>query len=354
MPLQIEYAALDAMCLLMLLDNMITCAPAQFSSQNPDTTAQLASKQYSDTNSPYAPAIAAEAGRLAENSASISSLDGLSQRGTCVPRQQSVACQTHHLPNPALHQTAGSPEMCVGTIQGTSGTNHGGSQQPANNTADASTSGTNHGGSQQPANNTADASTSGTNHGGSQQLGNNTAASASSSTVQLSTGATVGISIPAADQSAATLGQQADNRKDDAYLSNSHTGHHAAIQQAVEHWACRLEMSQAGKAAKPRARRHLSRRQRAHIRHAVEQQNQIDDVAGAHRSFRHSYDLSSPIRLCVSSVAWRWLAKEPCITHLQNRNELPVSTKRESLLQGLLCLCHGRTIPVSHVSYVTS
>ena len=302
MPLQIEYAALDAMCLLMLLDNMITCAPAQFSTQNPDTTAQLASEQYSDTNSPYAPAIAAEAGRLADKSASISSLDGLSQRGTCVPRQQSVACQTHHLPTPprALHQTADSPEMCVGTIQGTSGTNHGGSQQPANNTADASTSGTNHGGSQQPANNTADAS-------------------ASSSALRPSTGATVGISIPAADQSAATLGQLADNRKGDAYLSNSHTGHHAAIQQAVEHWACRLEMSQAGKAAKPRARRHLSRRQRAHIRHAVEQQNQIDDVAGAYGSFRHSYDLSSPLHLCVSSVGWGWLATAPCITHLQNR-----------------------------------
>lgn len=56
--------------------------------------------------------------------------------------------------------------------------------------------------------------------------------------------------------------------------------HQAAIQQAVEHWACRLEMSGAGKASKPRAKRHLSRRQRAHIRHAVEQQNQIDDAAG--------------------------------------------------------------------------
>ena len=300
MPLQIEYAALDAMCLLMLLDNMITCAPAQLSTQNPDTTAQLASEQYSDTNSPCAPAIAAEAGRLADKSASISSLDGLSQGGTCVPGQQTVACQTHHLPNPALQQTAGSPEMHVDTIPGTSGTNHGGSKQPANNTADVSTSGTNHGGSQQPANNTADAS-------------------ASSSTLQLSTGATVGISIPAADRSAATLGQLADNRKDDAYLSNSHAGHHAAIQQAVEHWACRLEMSQAGKAAKPRARRHLSRRQRAHIRHAVEQQNQIDDVAGVHASFTHSYDPSSPIHLCVCSVGWGWLATQPCIMHLQNR-----------------------------------
>ena len=56
--------------------------------------------------------------------------------------------------------------------------------------------------------------------------------------------------------------------------------HQAAILQAIEHWACRLEMSAAGKASKPRARRHLSRRQRAHIRHAMEQQNQIDDAAG--------------------------------------------------------------------------
>ena len=58
------------------------------------------------------------------------------------------------------------------------------------------------------------------------------------------------------------------------------SGHQAAILQAIEHWACRLEMSAAGKASKPRARRHLSRRQRAHIRHAMEQQNQIDDTAG--------------------------------------------------------------------------
>ena len=58
------------------------------------------------------------------------------------------------------------------------------------------------------------------------------------------------------------------------------SGHQAAILQAIERWACRLEVSAAGKASKPRARRHLSRRQRAHIRHAMEQQNQIDDAAG--------------------------------------------------------------------------
>ena len=65
------------------------------------------------------------------------------------------------------------------------------------------------------------------------------------------------------------------------------TAHQAAIQQAVQHWACRLEVCPAGRAAKPRGRRHLSRRQRAHMRHAVEQQNQIDDAAGMHQVPHH-------------------------------------------------------------------
>lgn len=94
-------------------------------------------------------------------------------------------------------------------------------------------------------------------------------------------------SAPTAASAAATLGGESFAASGQAAGGKEHddksvSPHQAAIQQAVEHWACRLEMSPAGKAAKPKAKRHLSRRQRAHIRHAVEQQNQIDDVAGEH------------------------------------------------------------------------
>ena len=82
-------------------------------------------------------------------------------------------------------------------------------------------------------------------------------------------------------------------------LWQDQSGHQAAILQAIEHWACRLEMSAAGKASKPRARRHLSRRQRAHIRHAMEQQNQIDDAAG------QPLCMSSSGRETASSVVGR-------------------------------------------------
>ena len=79
--------------------------------------------------------------------------------------------------------------------------------------------------------------------------------------------------------------------------------HQAAIQQAVEHWACRLEMAAEGKASKPRARRHLSRRQRAHNRHAVEQQNQIDHAAGepALRAHAMQPDVTDPPACCMLS-----------------------------------------------------
>lgn len=55
--------------------------------------------------------------------------------------------------------------------------------------------------------------------------------------------------------------------------------HRAAMDEAAQLWGCRLEVM--AERAKPKARRHMSRRQRAHIRHAAEAENQIDDVTGA-------------------------------------------------------------------------
>lgn len=111
--------------------------------------------------------------------------------------------------------------------------------------------------------------------------------------------------LAAADaQQASKLPQQLCLEQSEGHEQSEQTVHQAAIKRAMAHWACRLEMSSAGKGSKPRAKRHLSRRQRAHIRHAMEQQNQIDEAAGqplcsGYPSFRPEMSLPTVLRVLI-------------------------------------------------------
>lgn len=225
---QVEYAALDALCLLMLLDNMIACAPPQQSTQNAPSLAETNTAQPSESDDQQT---SVDAVLPSMSRHKLSSLDGAASGQPAAPSQQQVdGHNVSETPQDAL-QTASMSNSCAEAHLGTADTR----DSTSHKAPDAS----------------------------NKSLGSITEEAA------------------AADSSGSASGPSADQTGDQR-SAGLQTYHEAAIQQAVEHWACRLEMTPAGKAARPKAKRHLSRRQRAHIRHAVEQQNQIDDVAGEH------------------------------------------------------------------------
>lgn len=203
--LQIEYAALDAVCLLMLLDNFMACAPAHLSSQTPTPAAE-----------PRTAAV--QTRRTAVASADCTVL-------SCSDADKASG-------NGDVDDDADSDDACADACLTASST--GSRQHPPRD---------------EP-------------HSGA-------------------------LGAPGAQPTAALAaahGQQASKAPQQLCLEQSEehdqSEHQAAVRQAMAHWACRLEMSSAGKGSKPRAKRHLSRRQRAHNRHAMEQQNQIDEAAG--------------------------------------------------------------------------
>lgn len=224
---QVEYAALDALCLLMLLDEMVACAPPQQSTQNAPSLAQTNTAQPSEIDNQEA---SVDAAMPSMSHHKLPSLDGAESGQPAAPIQQQIdAHNVSEISHNALHTASMSnrgAEAHLGTTDVRDSVGH--------KVPDAS----------------------------KRTLGSTTEEAA------------------AADSSGPASGPSADQTEDQK-SAGLQTSHEAVIQQAVEHWACRLEMTPAGKAAKPKAKRHLSRRQRAHIRHAVEQQNQIDDVAGA-------------------------------------------------------------------------
>ena len=226
---QVEYAALDALCLLMLLDEMVACAPPQQSTQNAPSVAQTNTAQPSESDNQEA---SVDAAMPSMSHHKLPSLDGAESGQPAAPIQQQIdAHNVSESSHNALHTASMSnrgAEAHLGTTDVRDSVSH--------KVPDAS----------------------------KRTLGSTTEEAA------------------AADSSGPASGPSADQTEDQK-SAGLQTSHEAVIQQAVEHWACRLEMTPAGKAAKPKARRHLSRRQRAHIRHAVEQQNQIDDVAGEHQ-----------------------------------------------------------------------
>ena len=215
----------------MLLDNMIACAPPQHSTQNAPSVAEANTTQLSESDDQQASVDAAVASTSHHKP---SSLDGAASRQPAAHLQlhQTDACNVSESSHDALH-TASMSNRCAEAHLGATDM-----RDSMNQPSDAT--------NQSPGSTTEEA-------------------------------AGVGSSRSASGPSA--------NQTRDQTSAGLQTSHEAAIQQAVEHWACRLEMAPAGKAAKPKAKRHLSRRQRAHIRHAVEQQNQIDDVAGEHQLF---------------------------------------------------------------------
>ncbi len=226
--MQKEYAALDAVCLLMLLDNMIACAPPERSTQMPDSTAKPIQGQHPETGCLQAPDAAVRDTPLRHEASTTTGSNSSCSGRAAASRPQLGIIATHG---------QDSSDQCVHTSCVAAVPDAAGPELLSDTTADRTSD-----------------------------------ASASSKSVYQSTVA-CDHTAAAVERIALPSGQSADSQQEC-------TPHQTAIQQAAKHWACRLEMSQAGKAAKPRARRHLSRRQRAHIRHAVEQQNQIDDVAG--------------------------------------------------------------------------
>lgn len=217
--LQIEYAALDAACLLMLLDSFMACAPPHLSTQTANPTAEPTTAQ---THSPAAagavctlrPCLDAAKASGSGDEHEDEDVDGDARADACPIA--SGRCSSQHPSRNGLHSdapavTGGSPPTAA----------PGDGPSPT-------------------------------------ALGVSPAA------------AVGGVNAQQAGRVPQQLPQEQVEQSE----------HQAAVKQAMEHWACRLEMSSAGKGSKPRARRHLSRRQRAHIRHAMEQQNQIDNAAG--------------------------------------------------------------------------
>ncbi len=225
---QVEYAALDALCLLMLLNNMIACAPPQQSTQNAPSLAETNTAQPSESDNQQT---SVDTAMPSMSHHKLSPLDGAASDQPDAPLQQRInGHNVSESSHDALH-TASMSNRCAEAHLGTIDM-----RDSVDQASDVP--------NQSPA-----------------------------STPEEAAGA---------DSSRSASGPSADQAEDQK-SAGLQTCHEAAIQQAVEHWACRLEMTPAGKAAKPKAKRHLSRRQRAHIRHAVEQQNQIDDVAGEHQ-----------------------------------------------------------------------
>ena len=254
--MQTSYAALDALCLLMLLDNMISCAPPQVSTQDPTPSYESAVISHACQQS---------AGLSARLASSKQHTRGSKQEeagtGSTQPQGNATAAQAFSQ-NPAKSRTHSARQRGETASQNSGGT----SQSPGNATTTQSTPGA----QQQhtiPANRSQE-------HQQIQASATQSAVSAQQSTAAAAQSVENGLQCQDAESADEAI--QQPSRAAAAQPSE----HQEAIQQAVEHWACRLEMAAQGRANKPRAKRHLSRRQRAHIRHAVEQQNQIDGPAG--------------------------------------------------------------------------
>ena len=201
---QVEYGALDAVCLLMLLDNFMACTPSHLNTQTPSkppAESKTAAAQTHSTAAASADCTLTAHADADKASGSGSNSDDAQDVCSDASPSASSRCRSQHPSRDEPHSGAAAPA------------------------------------------------------GGSP------------------TAAMAGASAQQASSQAQQSGQEQSGH-------DGQTAHQAAVKQAMEHWGCRLEMSSAGKASKPRARRHLSRRQRAHIRHAMEQQNQIDDAAG--------------------------------------------------------------------------
>ena len=287
---QIDYAALDALCLLMLLDNMIACAPPESSAlqQEPATPsdnahqhaqtalAACADDEAAATLSKHSTIGGDDTGSVKEQSkqpdrgydASGSDLS-LGSKGRA--RAQSNTAHAPHVNHHSRNQTRSSQGAATRTHDNTATPSHHDSSSSNNAPAapQAITDGTSNPAASQHA----------------QSCNNRNTQTSNSKVTQISNSEVTQASTShAALDSSDTAHQDASQRAADTahdLSSSADTDHQIAIQRAAEQWGCRLEMSATGPAtSKPRARRHMSRRQRAHIRHAAEQQNQIDDVAG--------------------------------------------------------------------------
>lgn len=217
--MQVRYAALDAVCLLMLLDNLCECAQQQLRlqasiqqphGQMPADTQQhnTAACEHSLLQQPAAPADGADVVPQQPHSSQPSLT------------QSDIACQ---LPADCsmMHSTAAPASLPTQLTESQNKQPPTGADPPSRQQPGSSSAGT------------------------SSQL--------------------KGV--------ADSKGGSGDDK------GNAAEQHEMVLRQAADLWGCRLEVG--AEKAKPKAKKHMSRRQRAHIRHAHEAENQINDAAGS-------------------------------------------------------------------------
>lgn len=314
--LQMEYAALDAACLLMLLDNIMACAPPYLTTN----TSELALEPGNDAEPQHDSSQAWATG-------SHVCLQGSQQQQVAEPESSEPPGRV------SAAQTDSTAATGAKSLSDADSASSGGDDAADNGASVNTSSGSSqHVEDDKPQSNAAaanSASCSSSKHSSNDRLQNNTAAAGGNNST--SAGAAAGVQqasrvlqqkhqqkhsqpssiaqqtcsqqIKTSQATQQTGSQQCELSKFIQQTGSQlrgqaiqqkwqdQSGHQAAILQAIEQWACQLEMSAAGKASKARARRHLSRRQRAHIRHAMEEQNQIDDAAGQLLCRKHCLSL---------------------------------------------------------------
>ena len=250
--MQTRYAALDAVCLLMLLDNLCQCAEPQ---QQAQEEASVLPTQLTTQHCQDAP------DQQDSHPAPLSTpLAAQSQHGT-FPEQQQPRHQVIPADTLMVHtQPAGNMLYQHSSVQSAQTPQH--DDSPSHQ----------HASMQSPAEPRSTASQESietqTRQGNSQTrrapvaTGDHDQQAACKSDRRCSQG----------------RGQPDSQKGPQTGVEFEAEAHRTAMMAAAELWGCRLEVT--AEKAKPKAKKHMSRRQRAHIRHAHEAENQINDIAG--------------------------------------------------------------------------
>lgn len=248
--MQTQYAALDAVCLLMLLDNLCQCAEPQQQTEASVLPTQLTTQDCQG-----------EPDQQDSHLASLpTSLAAQSQHGT-FPKQQQPRYQGKPAGTSMVHtQPASNMSYQQSSVQSAQTPQH--DDTPSHQ----------HASMQSPA---APRSTA------SQEIiepqtrqGNSQTRRAPAATADHHQEPT----CKSDRQCSQGRGQPDSQKGPQTEVGFEAEAHRRAMRAAAELWGCRLEVT--AEKAKPKAKKHMSRRQRAHIRHANEAENQINDVAG--------------------------------------------------------------------------
>ena len=257
--LQTRYAALDAVCLLMLLDNLCQCAEPQQQAQ--DEASVLPTQLTTQLTTQHCQGAPDQ--HNSDPASSSKPLTDHLRRGTS-PQQQQPQYEATPADTPSVDGQPASNRLCqhssVHSAQAQQQQQHddGASHQYASMQGPAEPKST---ASQQ------------TKEPQSRQ-GNSQTRQAPATTADYH-------QQPACKsdrQCSQGRGQPDSQKGPQTQVGFEAEAHRRAMRAAAELWGCRLEVT--AEKAKPKAKKHMSRRQRAHIRHANEAENQINDVAG--------------------------------------------------------------------------